>query len=198
MSYSQVGIINMGLGKMGEGSISALSVAGDTKSFVAAAIWEYIRDEVLQAHDWNFAKAEVELSQDATYVSLAKWDYRYAKPASCLRIRKVRDEYDNYVEYEGMGDYLYSNWDNSTGGSLYIEYTTVITDPTKYTASFVSALSCRLASEFSLKLSPGNQKLQDRMMNYYEVALSNAIGVNQSRGYVEDEAGYDSWIKAGR
>jgi hypothetical protein len=183
---------------MGEGSISALSVAGDTKSFVAAAIWDYIRDEVLQAHDWNFAKAEVELAKDSTYTSLDKWDYRYTKPSSCLRIRKVRDEYNNYVPYEEMGDYIYTDWDNSNSNHLYIDYTAIITDPTKYTASFVSALSCRLAAEFSMKLSPGNQKLQDRMMGYYEASLSNAIGVNQSRGYVEEEAGHDEWIRAGR
>ena len=72
MAYSEVGIVNLALGRLGEKGITAAEWASPSESQTEAAsnIWEYIRDLVLEARDWYFARTRTTLSKIPPRVDL--------------------------------------------------------------------------------------------------------------------------------
>ena len=69
MAYTEVGVVNLALQRLGADRISALD--DDTpQAEDANAAWEYVRDEVLEAGDWHFAKSRTTLSQIPPQVDL--------------------------------------------------------------------------------------------------------------------------------
>jgi len=158
----------------------------------ASVVWDYIRDEVLAAFPWNFAKDTDVLVQDTTTPD--DYDYRYSKPASCLKILSVTQE-DVAVPYVERGDYLYSDTDN-TSYNIIIEYVTIITDYAKWPPRFINAFAYRLAAELGAKLESIDV---NAMLQKYLLALNDATGHNQGQDYIEDDPkGSDSWVTAGR
>ena len=59
MAYSQVGIINLALSRIGKKGIAVIT-EDSTQAIKARAAWEYILYEVLEARDWKFAKRRIE------------------------------------------------------------------------------------------------------------------------------------------
>lgn len=194
MAYSQVGIVNMAYALIGEGTISSIS-GTDAKSILAAQVWDFILDEVLCAHEWNFAKKRVDLVQDATAPEGEEYNYRYPLPSDYLKVRKIEPALTDYKIEAG---YLLTNYDNTDGDDITLHYTRRETNPAMFPAMFVTCLYCRLAAQVSFKQVRGSSNVQDRMFALYDRALIQAIGTNQSEDYVEDEAGSTSWIDAGR
>jgi len=219
MAYSQVGIVNLALIKIGSKRITAMSENSEP-AIVANAIWQYIRDEVLEAKDWRFAKLRVALAQNATTPAYG-YDYAYTLPTDFIRLCR-QDKTDVsvfpsglYSEDESTGqiylnEYYYSykietisdgtlcllsDYDN-TDNDLYITYIKKVTDVNKFSPSFVSALAFRLAAEMSLAITESRAKYQD-MMNLYESTLKRAEAHNMSLDY-QEETGSDSWESAGR
>jgi hypothetical protein len=221
MAYSQVGIINLGYSRIGVTRISTLTE--DTEQRIAATtIWEYIRDLVLEASDWRFAKTRAILAQlDETPVY--GYNYAYALPADFLRLclQKESDppiypsgayssawtaedvtilsrQYGYIIEALEDGTLcLFSDYDDSGGDPLYITYIRREVDPAKYTAHFVSTFAFRLASELALTRTESRPKFAD-MMILYDAELIKAEGLNRSSDYLKDETGADSWETAGR
>lgn len=194
MANSVVGIVNLALvrGKAGKNKIANIdenSVAAQT----AKAVWDYVRDEVLAAFPWNFAKRRAELSQSTTTPPNG-YDYQYAKPASCLKILEVVTESDAHIAFVEEGDYLLTDTDN-TNESLYILYTTVVTDVSKWTPPFITAFAYKLAADLGTDLKSIDQ---NDMLNKYQLALLEAVAFNQGQEYIEDDTGSDDWVTAGR
>ena len=192
MAYSQVGIVNLSLIRAKSTTISAMtdnSVAART----ASAVWDYVRDEVLSSGvPWNFAKDTEILAQDSTTPD--DYDYRYAKPASCLKILSVKQE-GSPVPFVERGDYLYSDVDNSAY-DIIIEYITVISDYSKWPPLFVNAFAYRMAAEPGAKLESIDV---NAMLQKYLMALQDAMGHNQAQDYIEDDPeGSGAWVTAGR
>ena len=202
MAYSVVGIVNLALQKIGVMRIAALG-EGSEQAIAANAVWEYIRDEVLQAKGWTFAKVRVALAQNATS-PVQGYEYAYTLPADFLRLdRDKKDDLAVYPSYnyviETLPDgtiCLFTDYDNETY-DLYIRYIRKIADPQKFTPMFISALAFRLAAELAIPRTEGLKKYK-AMMEMYAQALLMADSVNQSGDYQENETGDDSWERAGR
>lgn len=216
MARSVVGIVNMALRRIGVNRISALD-EDSVQAIDANAVWEYIRDEVLEARDWKFAKKRVALAQNAeTPANL--YSYAYTIPADFLRMargsktdppfyptitnRSYYDENDviRHAPYaysvETLEDgtlCLFTNYDN-TDNDLYLTYIKKVTNPTKYSAHFCSTLAFRLAAELCIGRRESTA-LFDRMMSLYDQFLIRADGVNSTMEYVEDDTGSDSWAE---
>lgn len=218
MSYSQVGIVNLACIRTGVKRISAITENSEP-AIVANAVWQYIRDEVLAAKDWKFAKTRVALAQNATTPEY-QFDYAYTLPTDFLRLC-MQDKSDVSVFPSGLysqdttgqiylNDFYYpykiealadgtlcllTNYDN-TSDSLYITYIRRITDVTKFSPAFVNCLANRLAAELSIAITESRSKFSD-MMNLYEATLKRAEAHNMSLDY-QDETGDSSWVDAGR
>lgn len=156
-------------------------------------VWDYIRDEVLSSGvPWNFAKRTAALAQDT--ITPDDYDYRYAKPESCLKILSVKQA-GVPVAYVERGDHIYTDTDN-TDDDIIMEHVIIVTDYSKWTAPFVNAFSFRMAAELAPVLKMANE---NDLLQKYQLALLSAIGHNQGQDYIKDDPqGSSSWEDAGR
>lgn len=226
MAYSQVGIVNLACSKVGAKSITSID-DGSAQAVKAKVLWEYLRDEVLEAAEWRFAKARVALAQSTTE-PVSGWLYAYPLPSDFLRICKGRlDDPAVYPDIQNAAGYptIYNGairmsiYDrlgypyvvetlesgrlclftnyDNSTADLYLTYIRRVVNPERYSPSFINALAFRLAAEFALGLVKG-QMLFDRMMDLYAVALTRAEAVTQSFDELPDEKGSRAWELAGR
>lgn len=203
MAYSQLGVYNMAFGRIGQPKQSSLT-ADTTPIIQANAVWEYVRDEVLEASEWRFARTRVALAQNAT-APVSGYDFAYTLPADFLRICK-QDENDPPINpavyrytFETLPDEtqcLFTDYDNADE-DLYLRYIRREENPARWTSHFCSAVSYRLAAELALVINE-SQKKYETMMTLYEGALRRAEGLNVSGDYLQDETGSTAWSQTGR
>lgn len=220
MAYSVIDIVNLALGRIRQPKISSLT-EGSTAADQASLAWPYIRDEVLEAADWTFAKTRKALAQNAT-TPVGDFDYAYTLPPDFLRMCQdkqndptvypngmvstsyifgelyVQGTKYNYV-LETLNDgtkVLLTDYDNSTV-SLIIKYVRREQNPVRYSASFVRAAADRLSAELAPVLT-GSLKIEEAAWARYEVSLRRAKGVDATGDYVPNETGNTDWEDAGR
>jgi hypothetical protein len=209
MAYSIVGIVNLALGRIGVKRLAAWPETTSPQGIAAENVWQYVRDEVLGAKDWRFAKTRVALAQSVTE-PLSIWSYAYTLPSDFIKLaRGTTDDpavYPNTIDdetypwaIESLPDgtfCLLTNYDNSSY-DIFINYIRREENPVRYSAAFINALAFRLAAELAIQLPESRAKFSD-MMNLYEMALIKAEGFNASLDSLEDERGSDDWESAGR
>ena len=167
MAKDDVSICNIALGRIGvTKKIASLSPPDRTLEAIELAnVYEEVRDRVLSAIRWPFARmtAALQKTGDTPY----KWLYRYEYPNDCLDIRAIYPPQEagsfaqsirleaatNPVRYElGLdeNDALTICTDQDLA---VIEYTARVTNPRQFNASFASALAWAIASEVALPLA---------------------------------------------
>lgn len=141
---SQVDIGNLALSHFGQdANISDF----DEQSFEAELcrrFYPIARDELLEEYDWTFARTRAQLAlltNDRT-----DFLFKYARPANCLKERLLlaygyTSDIDDNAVYQREGDALYSDAELAT-----LVYTFNLTDTTKFSPMFVTAVSFLLAS----------------------------------------------------
>lgn len=192
---SVVDICNFALDALGKGTIAALDSSTEASRSLLLK-YEPTRDAVLRDYPWQFAKKQVALSlQTSTVVG---WDYVYGYPSNCVKVRKVYTEETYWnPEPEPFDEY-------DVGGITcvvcnlefaYAEYTAKITDPTRFDAMFVKALSFALASEVGFKLT-GNAGIRNDMFKLYMQTLQAAQASSNTERY--EKAKYAKSYTTGR
>lgn len=190
MAFSQVGIVNLALIKLGARTISAMADTSP-QAIAANAIYDYLLDEVLEEEEWVFATYRATLAQDSTAPDYG-YEYRYARPTGAIKILEVSPECDFVVE----GDYILTDWDDDDE-DLHCRYIKRVTDPTKYGAKFCKALALRIAADLAVILQQSTS-LKNELMAEYRQALYEAKAHNQSFNYLKDEKGNEDLLNAGR
>jgi hypothetical protein len=90
MNYSQVGIANVALQRIGaRGTISSLT-ENSPNAIKVNTCWDYVFQEVMSERDWKFAKTRAQLQQNANH-PVGGYLYAYALPADFLRLCKPRE-----------------------------------------------------------------------------------------------------------
>ena len=92
--------------------------------------------------------------------------------------------------------YLLSNY-NNVSNPLHINYIRRITDATKFSPTFIKALTKRWAAALAVPITEDKQQASQKEAEY-DKALNSAEAINESFDYQEDEAGGTEWIDAGR
>jgi hypothetical protein len=220
MAYSEIGVVNLSLGKIGQKKIASLT-ENSTAAIQAALAWPYIRDEVLSAADWGFAKTRVALPQNAT-APVQGFDFAYTLPADFVRMCK--DKKDDPVVYpngafstsyifgtleiqgtkynysvETLADgtkCLFTDY-NSSGGDLFIRYIRREENVARWSPLAISAASFRLGAELAPVLTTSSKKFES-LLAAYEAILNSAKAHNAANDSVQDETGNDDWENAGR
>lgn len=170
---SVVQICNMALSHIGsEARVSSISPPdGSVEAGHCATFYDMARTEMLEPGNWFFALKRGPLAQVANLSTT--WAYAYTKPSDCLRpLRILRpsvgitvftqdlvrrdlvvpsDDTDSSA-YEIEGDVIFTNEPDAV-----MVYTRDITDSTKFTPSFTSALSYMLASYLAGPIIKGNE-----------------------------------------
>ena len=138
---SETDICNLALAHFGQdASIDSIDPPdGSAEAEHCARFYPIARDEVLESHTWGFAQYRATLA--ALTNDREDWGYRYALPAECIKPRIVlTDGYSSSANegepFEREGDSIYTDAQDAV-----LVYTKRITDTTKFTPMFTSAMS---------------------------------------------------------
>ena len=197
---SVVQICNMALSHIGsDARVSAISPPdGSVEAGHCATFYDLARTELLEPGNYRFSLARAALAEVTNESDT--WAYAYALPSDCLRpLRVLRPTGgltvfnldDNYVAhvddhdsapFDVEGQVLFSNEPDAV-----LVFVRDVTDTTKFTASFTSALSFNLAGYLAGPIVKGNEgaKLGDAMRQraFSAAEMSATASANASASY---------------
>lgn len=167
---SAVDIANMALAHLGEEpAITSLDAppSGGAHAKKAAIFYPIARDALLEMHDWHFATRRIVLAEldedtlDDGGERPAGYTYGYSFPAECVKIQRVTpveatddtNSQDFLVETLESGDKVV--WTNVEDACAI--YTKFVTDTTKFSPLFRSALAHMLASHLAGPIIKGRE-----------------------------------------
>lgn len=200
---SVVQICNMALSHIGsDARVTSISPPdGSVEAGHCATFYDQSRTELLEPGNWFFALRRATLSQ-ATNTSDA-WAYAYAKPSNCLRPLRIlrpsmgvtvftQDTVTAHIDDNDSapfvieGDLIFTN-----EPSAVLVYVHDITDTTKFSPSFVGALSFLLSSYLAGPIVKGNEgaKLGDAMrqraFNAAELAAASSANASSAETAIQ-------------
>lgn len=171
---SEVEICNLALAHLGDNATVATinPPDGSAQAEHCARFYPMARDALLEMHTWDFTMSRVALA--LLSANAAGWAYTYAAPANVLSMIAILDpaapdDYSATVQsstwYDppilSVGQYTPQAFqveiDNITGADIILtdqvnataRYSKRVTDTTKFSPSFVRALTWMLASELA-------------------------------------------------
>ena len=177
---STVEICNLALGWLGCNLI--ISIDDETaEASLCKVNFPLLRDAVLEARAWTFASKRTTLPPTVGGLPAEEvfgYASRFTVPADCIRILMAGSTPNFYdrMYWEKENDEILANV-----GILYIKYIWRITDPTKFSSSFVQALAARLASDLCIPLTE-NRSLQADMWTLYQNKLADAAATDGMQG----------------
>lgn len=193
---------------------------GSNEADQCALFYVTVLKEVMRAVNWNFAKAQIDLTELGNAVdgtSIYPWAYKYAYPSDCLKERYIMPKYvtDNVdnIPYPGIPypflDYqravrfeVVTDLDASNNQIKVIltnqpqaiaVYTRYITATSLYDDQFVMAFTNLLASRICIPVS-GNMSLGDRADKKALQAINNAAVTDGNEGLTMQDTTPD-WIR---
>lgn len=189
-------ICNMALSHIGsEAGVTAISPSDGTREAdLCATFYDQSRTELIEAGIWPFTLKRAALT--ATTSASDNWAYTYTKPTDCLRAVRIlsasasmtvfaQDAYSLHTDdrdsaqFDVEGAVIYSNEPDAV-----LVYVQDITDTTKFTPAFTSALSFMLAGYLAGPIIKGHDgaKLADAMRQraMTSAQMAETISANSS------------------
>lgn len=148
---SEVNICNLALSDMWQEAVitSITPPDGTVEAQHASVFYPIVRDKLLEMHSWYFATSRKSLTQFLTNEAENAWGYSYVMPANCLKPRLIllpeatTDIAAQKHEVEAREDGQVSIYTDVEDAVLV--YTRNVTDTSKFTPMFVTALGFLLA-----------------------------------------------------
>jgi len=159
-------------------------------------VYDGVRDTVLRAHDWNFARKRKILAV-ISGEDYSGWNYAYEYPDDCIKIVEVYNEStaDGYVGGRVIDGEYFASVVDVRGDEIPYEvcansalnkrriltnqedaeliYTARVENPTLYDSQFVDAMAWLLAADLCMPLK-GDPNLANQIMQRYTFSLSQA------------------------
>jgi hypothetical protein len=149
---SEIDIGNLALAHIGEdaGVSSFDPPEGSPHAEALARFYPIARDTCLEAHAWKFARVTKMLDAPLG-ATVDGYEYAYALPADCLKVVRLypeggRRQIDTIYEFETETDDSGQKILLTDLESPYIVYVRQVDDTSKFTPTFVTALSYLLAA----------------------------------------------------
>lgn len=180
---SKVDIYNMALGHIAIDDITSPDEDSEPAR-KCELFWLPSLKAILRAHDWGFAGQNEALAVIADETIIG-WTYLYKYPANCLMLRKIYNEGTDLTQVRTDPFKVTLSPDTnqkSIASNLqgaYIEYTTLVEDPTLYDASFVEAVSFKLAS-FLAKPLTGDSSMREALTRMAMATVESAKSNNKT------------------
>jgi hypothetical protein len=137
-------IVNRALRLLKANRVTSLT-DGTNAANAANDVYIEVRDDLLRAHNWNFATKRQKLAKSAT-APVFEFDNAYPLPADWMRTVSVHNN------DAGAGSFLYREEEVDDQGSIvtsadevWIRYIYRVTDPNRMPADFRTALSYNIA-----------------------------------------------------
>ncbi len=190
---SETNIINFALRALGAKRITSRT-DGSANANSADDVYDLVRDQVLRAHNWNFATKRIQLAELAATPTFG-FDHQHALPSDWIRTVSVHDN------DAGLGSLEYK--EETTGSqrvllsdsaTVYLRYVAQITDPTFYPSDFVVALSIELAKRLALAIPNSNTIKADLDEEVKKLILGARS--NDAMGSSPEKRPPGSWVSA--
>jgi hypothetical protein len=167
---TQTGIANLALSHLGASQITAITDA-TVEAEAIRDCWDAVRNGLIRAHRWNFAKTRA-------YLTPVVWGESFALPTDCLRVVRVNGvdqsgTVDEGAEIEGRTLRLAAT-------TCEVVYLRIIENPDDWDALFTIVFGYELAAAVGPRLANGSQSLasemRDRATDQLQIAMAaNAI-----------------------
>ena len=168
---SLIGIWNLALTPLGADRV--MDPLEDTESArKCSAVYESIRDELLEAHPWKFATDRIQLALTAN-TPLYEFTYEFQMPSDSLRVLRIEAPSESWRR---EGSKILAN-----ESPLYIVYIKQITDTTAFSSAFVATLASRMAFELSFSIT-NSSTFMERLWTVYEKKLKLAKATDAQEG----------------
>ena len=167
MATTDTKICNLALSRIGEQPI--MSMQDNSAPARACLLWyEPVRDEVLRAHRWNFAKKGATLNELSTEPAFS-WTHQYQLPADCLRVWQLNgwEEWQEPRQWEIEGRLLLTNQEVAE-----IKYVYRNESEHEYDALFVAAFACKLAAAIAPSIAGPAASIGAAQLQEYERILA--------------------------
>lgn len=194
MAKDDVSICNMALSRIGV-SMKIASLSDRTKEAIELnGVFDEVRDRVLTADNWPFARKlrSLQLTGDTPFL----WKYRYEYPNDCLAVRLLYPPNPSGTSIESFRLALKENpiryeigLDEDDAQTICtdqdlaaIEYTARVINPRHYDARFTSAFAWALAAEIALPLAKTIDHSRNAASMYEkEIREASAKAANEER-----------------
>lgn len=187
---SKLEICNLALQRIGVSArIEDLEDDSRIEAELCNAIFDEIRDQVLESMHWDFAKARETLAV-LSGVTRSGWAYAYGLPTDLIAVRRLESGVRERSERpDHRIPYAIEASDDRTTKILVTDedapelvYTARIEEPEAYTPLFRSAVAWLLASELAIPLEK-KQAMADRALKKYELELQRAGASSLDQGH---------------
>ena len=180
MSTGPVQLCNRALTMVGGATITALTDSSK-EGILSNLHYAPIRDEVMQTGHWSFARARFgPLTHEVTPPAF-EFSGSHLLPSDSLRVVWAGTDQKTDIQLDS-----YEIEDNKlladvTTSSIYIKYIKQVTDTTKFSPLFDSALSMRLAAELAIPVAEG-AGLANTLFQKYLALLDRAEAMDGRQG----------------
>lgn len=171
VTTSEVSQCNRALQLIGAGRISSLTDA-TAAARACNSIYAELRDEVLCAHEWQFAKARATLARISPDPDFPDATYAYQLPNDCLRPLRLENELvlGQEAEWEQEGDQVLCGLESD----VQLHYIKEVTDPVLFSAMFKSCLATRMSSDLAMILKKDASLQKSQLDIYYKLLPTQA------------------------
>lgn len=163
MALSAIGIANLALSHLGTSTTIESFIEKTTEAREATRWYDQCRQEVLEAHDWSFARKRQTLALHGD-AAPDQWSFRYQYPTGCLKMRRIWNPlgedadhipYELELQLDSEIPSILTDMEEAVG-----VFTLDQTRTTTFTPLFYTALSHLIASRMAMTLT-GKSKIRD-------------------------------------
>lgn len=173
---SEVDICNGALLALGANTITSLTAQNDNKATLCNFLYANMRDAVLRAYPWNFAKALGSRSANSTG-PIMEFDNSFNLPSDCLRVLYLSDR---EARYKVVGREIHTD-----ETSIKFAYISRVTDVTKFDSLFTMCLVARMAEVLSYPITKSKTNVE-LMRAMYQDKLMEAEEIDSQEGTADD------------
>ena len=156
MASSQIAISNQALAHIGVTTSIASLTESSKEARICALFFEPVRDTLLEAFDWGFARKRVALALSTAEVT--NWEFAYAYPSDCVAARRLalagqrNPRADQRLPFELASDgavrLLLADQEDAE-----LVYTARITDANLFSPGFVELMGYALAAKIAMPMA---------------------------------------------
>ena len=187
---NETSIANLALTRLGADRITDIDTEQTENANKIRAVFDFLRDEVLRSHPWNFATQRVNFNK-LTTTPLFGFLNQFQIPGNVLRILPVGTGGDSSraTDYKVEGDKVLSN-DTTFQAKCILR----IEDTTKWDSGFVEVFAARLQAELAYAIV-NNRTLAADLFTLYLAKLRAIKGIDAMED-TPDPLTADLWINA--
>lgn len=176
---SVTSICNQALSRLGANKI--ININDDTtEAGLCRAMYEVVRDNVIEEHQWSFAIKRYKLPKSSPDEANSQYSNKFLIPVEVINIilasSNPDDRIPNTTSWRVEGEYIVANAD-----SMYVKAVTRVVDPNLYSPMFIQALTVRLAAELAYPITQ-NSSLGRNLLQEYARLLELAAQKDGQQG----------------